>query len=526
MKRIIHIFLFAVVVIVTASGCKKSFDELSQNPNKPTSVPASLLFNGVLNNVSDIPDGSYEKWCQYFLENYDYYGNNRYEFGAGPDNYSVLNNVEKMEEEAVNGGADAQLNPYKALGRFFRAYFFVRMSLAMGDVPMSEALQGTGNLTPVYDAQKKVFQQSLLWLDSANTELASLIADNDLILKGDIFFDNNLRNWQKVVNTFHLRVLMHLSKKVDDADLNIKADFAKIVGDPVKYPVMESNDDNLQYVYVYPTNNYPNNPSSFGFNSLRKNSSATYVGLLTSLKDPRVYVTTEPATRLLANGANATSFTSFIGADPGEDLGTMYNKTNAGEYSLLNRKHFYDTYTGEPSIQIGYPELCFTIAEGINRGWVSSGALGNAEAYYTEGIKASRNSYGIPETGTMTAYFLHPGASLGTYDTYTVTTDYSTYYNQSTVKYAGNNADGLIQILQQKYLALFRHSGLESYYTYRRTGVPAFTTGPGTGNSQRIALRFQYFGSEKSANTDNYEAALKSQYGGNDDINAQMWLIK
>ena len=94
------------------------------------------------------------------------------------------------------------------------------------------------------------------------------------------------------------------------------------------------------------------------------------------------------------------------------------------------------------------------------------------------------------------------------------------------VKYAGDNATGLTQILQQKYLAMFRHSGLEAYFQYRRTGVPTFTTGTGTGNSGRIPLRFQYPANEKAANTTNYTAALQSQYGGNDDINAAMWLLK
>jgi len=73
---------------------------------------------------------------------------------------------------------------------------------------------------------------------------------------------------------------------------------------------------------------------------------------------------------------------------------------------------------------------------------------------------------------------------------------------------------------------LFRHSGLQSYFTWRRTGVPAFTTGPGTDNGQRIALRFQYPQPERTANVANYDVALASQYGGNDDINGVMWLLK
>jgi hypothetical protein len=112
------------------------------------------------------------------------------------------------------------------------------------------------------------------------------------------------------------------------------------------------------------------------------------------------------------------------------------------------------------------------------------------------------------------------------YDNRTISFDYNAYYAQGSVKYAGNNATGLTQILNQKYVGLFRQSGLESYYTYRRTGVPAFTTGTGTGNSSRIALRFKYPSSEQTANTTNYKAALTSQFAGNDDINGQMWIIK
>jgi hypothetical protein len=290
---------------------------------------------------------------------------------------------------------------------------------------------------------------------------------------------------------------------------------------------MESMDDNLEYKYTHPTNDYPMSPDNFGFDALRYNTSSTYIGLLTRLKDPRVFVTAEPAGALVTGGKASTSFDAFAGADPGEDLGTMYIKANGGQYSLINRKHYYETYTAEPSIQIGYPEMLFNIAEAINRGWLTSGPLGSAEAYYRAGIKASMSFYGIPETGTMNVYFLKSGSpgSTAVYNTFTINFDFNTYY-VGAAKYSDDPNTSLTQILEQRYLALFRHSGLESYFTYRRTGVPVFTTGPGTGNSGRIPLRFQYPGIEKSANADNYKKALQSQYGGNDDINAKMWLIK
>ena len=524
MKKLFNILLLPALII-TAVGCKKSFSELNTNENKPTSVPASLLFNGVLNAMYDAPYGSGERFSQYFLCNYDYYGNNRYDFGSGDDYYGTLRNADKMVEEAVKSG-QAAVNPYEAMAKFFKAYFFTKMSLEMGDIPMSQALQGAENLRPAYDPQKKVFQQAFLWLDSANTDLGQLVAAGDNNLQGDIYFDNDIAKWQKVVNTYRLRLLIHLSKKADDADLNVKQQFNMIVSNSAQYPIMEGMDDNMEFHFTHPTNDYPMNPDNFGFDALRYNTSATYVNLLASLKDPRVFVTAEPAQALVTGSVTPTSFEAFVGADPGEDLGIMYVKANGGQYSLINRKHYYDTYTAEPSIQIGYPEMLFNIAEAINRGWIASGPLGDAEAHYKAAILASWGFYGIPEAGALTVYFLHPGASLGTYDSYNTTVDFATYYAQTAVKYVGNTADGLTQILKQRYLALFRHSGLESYFTNRRTGVPVFTTGPGTGNSERIPVRFQYPGQERTANADNYKSALQAQFAGNDDINGVMWILQ
>lgn len=509
------------MLVAVLSGCEKNYDELYQNPNKPSASTPALNLTGVLKDMLVQPAGMEERWSQYFLINYDYYGNNRYDFGAAPTSYATLTNVLKMEEEEKKLGF-ADQNPYSALGKFFRAYFFVDMSLKMGDMPMKDALKGLTDMTPAYDTQKDIFLQAFTWLEEANGDLTALIAKNDKTLAGDIYLGNNLAAWQKVVNTYRLRLLIHLSLKANDADLKVKQQFADILGNPAKYPVMKSTADDLKFTYVYPTDLYPNNPGNFGFDALRYNTSATYIKLLTDRKDPRVFVTAEPADSLVRRGEDPTAFTSFIGAEAGGDLGDMYKIANLGLYSLLNRKHYYDTYTGEPSIIIGYNEMLFNIAEGIARGW----AAGSAEDNYKAGIKTSMSFYGIPETGSMQVFFLKSGASLGNYVIDTVAVDFNTYYAQTSVKYSADQATAISQILTQKYLAMFRQGGLEAYYNYRRTGVPTFSTGPGTGNSGRIALRFKYPTVESSANSAHYTDALSRQYSGNDDINGKMWILQ
>lgn len=534
MKTIHKAYVLSLLLLgATATSCNKDFDELTINENKPNSVPAGLLLNGILNDAFEAPNGQYEAWNQYYLNNYNYYGNNRYDFGSGTTYYTTLKNVDLMAAKALTEAEPAP-KAYGALANFFRAYLYTRMSLEMGDIPQEQALQGLDNLTPAYDSQKAVFQQAFTWLESANTDLNTLISGGATSIAGDIYFNNstlypagNLKQWQKVVNTLRLRLLLELSKKTGEADLNLAGQFASIVNNPTKYPLMQSAADDMQYVYVPPANLYPNNSRNFGQDGSRKNMASTYVGLLTQLKDPRVYVTCEPARYYVDElKQSPTDFASFVGAEASLDLGTMYNNAGLQRYSFLNRWRYFSTLAGEPSIQIGYAEQCFNIAEAINRGWLA----GSAETYYENGIQTSMRFYGIPASGTLTAYFYRPGATnvegAQSYNTYTIPVSFDDYYAQPTVRYAGG-ATGLTQILQQKYLALFRHAGLQAYYNYRRTGVPAFSTGgAGTGNSGRIALRFRYPVSERSANTANYQAALDRQFGGNDDINGVMYLLK
>ncbi len=514
------------------AGCDKKFDELAANPNSPESVPASLALNGVEVSINQRPWGLEHRWNQFACCNYNYYGNQEYNWGGATLYYTTLKNVQKMEEEALKSSGK-EVNPYSALGKFFRAYLFYQMTMVVGDLPMTEALNGTGNLQPKYDEQKDIFVQVLKWLEEANTDMAALINAGDNSLLGDFYFNNDLRKWQKTVNTFRLRVLITLSKKETDPTLNIKQDFNKILGNKSAYPLMNDMADNLQFVYVNPFNKYPINPDNFGFDATRYNMSSTYLGLLSSLKDPRTFAVADPAGSKLKSGLLPSDHAAFVGASPAEDLADMSSKAGVdngagfvpGVYSFYGRKRYYSTYTAEPGILVGFPEMCLNIAEAHMRGWVT----GDAEEWYKRGIQASIGFYGIKE-GTNTFYYLKAGGKVvegGDYIAYNVNFIFNDYYNQPLVKYAGNNATGLEQILKQKYIAFFQNSGYEAYYNYRRTGFPVFEkNGPGTGNSGKIPRRFQYPGTERTTNATNLTEALQRQYGGSDDINSDMWVVK
>jgi Starch-binding associating with outer membrane len=529
MKNKILIAVMSIVLVTV--GCQKKFEDLERNPNLPQNVPASLALNGVEVSFFQRPWGIEQRWNQYYCCNYNYYGNQEYNWSGASLYYTTLKNVIQMEDEAKRAGAK-DVNPYSALGKFFRAYFFYEMTMRVGDLPMKEALQGIETLEPKYDTQKEIFIQVLSWLEAANTDLAKLIGEGDNSLSGDFYYSNDLRKWQKAVNAFRLRVLISLSKKEADADLKIKQAFASIFNTKATYPLFADMSDNLQFVYVNPFNKYPVNPDNFGFDATRYNMSSTYIGLLTNFKDPRVFTVAEPVGAKLKAGILPSNHDAFVGASPAEDLADMSTKAGVdngadfapGLYSFYGRKRYYSNYTAENTILIGYPEMCFNIAEAMNRGWIT----GDAEAWYIKGIQASIGFYGVKE-GANDFYYLKAGGKVtesGDYINYKVTFLFSEYYGSPEVKYAGG-AEGLNQILKQKYVAFFQNSGYEAYYNFRRTGVPDFAKGgPGTANSGQIPKRFQYPGSERTTNSKNLTEALQRQFGGNDDINSDMWLIK
>ncbi|HXB06954.1 MAG TPA: SusD/RagB family nutrient-binding outer membrane lipoprotein, partial [Puia sp.] len=270
--------LLAAVFSIGLTGCQKG--NLLSNPNvasTTSTVPPTLILNritselyqggGVLDGVSGAqnegPWNQIMRWNQFFISNYSYYwGANAYTWSNTATMYSVLKYVELMEQQAQSLYKGAA-NPYTALGKFYRAYLFVWYTQRVGDIPMSQAGNAVSYPTPKYDSQHDVYKNSLALLDSANTLMGALVnsttAGTVVDGNGDVFGLTYLQ-WQKVINTYKLRVLISLSKRAaDNADLNIPTQFAAIYTNPARYPVMTANADNMVYKFLASPakNNYP-----------------------------------------------------------------------------------------------------------------------------------------------------------------------------------------------------------------------------------------------------------------------------
>lgn len=79
-------------------------------------------------------------------------------------------------------------------------------------------------------------------LETANSlyKLNNVLAD----ATKDKMFAGDIAKWQKFTNTLHMRLLNRVSLRNEEFSPSVAERMAAIVGDPAKYPVMTSNDDN------------------------------------------------------------------------------------------------------------------------------------------------------------------------------------------------------------------------------------------------------------------------------------------
>ena len=489
MKQLPSYKLFIGIALLSLiSSCKK-YEDFQTNPNLPSTATPALLLTAICYSVfyyDNTPAAFAGRHLTYYER-----GNSAvdYSWTAGTndnysfDNFNVLRQVMQMDSLAVESG---QLQ-YLGLTKFFRALLFSQMTEVYGEIPYTNAMAAiSGNFRPEYDSQETIYKGLLQELEEANT----LLDDGKGKINGDIIFEGSASQWKKLVNAFKLRLLIHLSKKETNANLDIKTQFQNITSQPAKYPLFTSNDDNAELVFnsSSPDNYYPD----FGYLSLSTAVSMEkrFVAILKDRKDPRLFAIAEAV-----SGMPAGVFSSYEGVDAGL---TVSGQQTASANASRIKARYHNDRINEPWVLMGYAEQEFLIAEAIARNWITG--AGTAQQHYENGIRASMEFYGVSNA------------------------DITTYLSQPNVIYSPANALSLIAI--QKYIALFMNSGWEAFFEQRRTGIPTLSVGPGTYNNGLVPKRWLYPQSEYDYNAGNLSASLQRQFNGDDDVNNVMWLLQ
>lgn len=485
-------YLFAIGAF-TLTSCEE-FEEFNENPNEPTEVSPDVLFTSALrasmntlvtesfllgNNVAQLTT----KTLRTEVDTYNWNAFPTVWEGL----YESLTDVDAVERVAIEQG-NSQL---QGAAITWKALIFATLTDAYGDIPYSEAIGGAeNNFTPVYDAQESIYADLLEQLADADGLLAGAGS-----ISGDIIFNNDATKWRKFANSLRLRLLMHASDKIGNAD----SQFSAIVS---AGNIMTSNEDNATLTFLdgFP-NQYPLVPLKIGdFDAVAFSQSA--LNVMGPLKDPRLMRYARPNNddytdpnqiSGAANGAN-----SSVCSKSGSRLGVQYfNNPNITQASTLGLP------TAE-GVAMTYAEVEFLLAEAAAKGWINN----DIETHYRNGIAASMEYHRVD---------LDPFGWA----------DFDDFYSNSGVAYKE-----VTDIWEQKWLALFFH-GLEPYFEVRRwyfesgmsfDGIPFLEPACQNLNNDNLPLRFLYPGEEQSLNSINYGAAI-NKLGGNDQ-NARMWLIQ
>lgn len=506
MKKIKSIVYFILCAMI--SSCS-NFDHLNTNPNTVETATSSLLATSVILDIVS-PDGYAANfiqdaclakqmiWLEY-LHDYNYNVLGRASFSG----YTMLINADKMKELAKEEYKDA----YEALALFAKSYKLFYLSMQVGDIPLSDALQGESNNTkPRYDSQEEVMKTILDDLETASHLFS--IANS---FEGDPVFQGDVSKWEKVTNAFRLKVLMYLSKKENDPELNCKERFARIFNNE---PLMESNKDNLQLVFSDKSGQlYPYNKAT-SKHHVYVTISSIVIDTLKVYNDYRLFYFAQPAKTMTEKGLQPDNADAYIGLDPVADFSDIKSDYAKGAYSAINLR-YTDIPAGEPYTRVGYAEQCFILAEAILRGWIN----GNATEYYNAGIKASM-TFIAENTPDDEKY--HYGKII--------TEDYiGTYLNSEPVMLQGDTEHKIKQIIVQKYLTYYMQYPFDAYYEYRRTGYPVLPINPLTNRNaekDKIPVRWMYPTKEFDYNKENVDNAVASQYEGIDNNNKIMWILK
>ncbi|MBL7903564.1 MAG: SusD/RagB family nutrient-binding outer membrane lipoprotein [Bacteroidales bacterium] len=506
MRRVLIYSLITLAVLFTGS-CSK-FEDLNTDPDNTSKVTPQLLATNLILQTAKYPSVGKDFLYKDMFAKYISYmeGSTGYQYNKIDRTYFSplvkLTNVEEMIQAAKGSVTE---DSYVALGHFLRAYTFFNLTLSVGDIPYSEALQGESGLyNPKYDTQKDVFLGILSELETAS-EMFGSARDFD----GDPIYKGKVAKWQKATNVLELKVLSHLLKKTDDPDLRVAERFNSIVN---SNKLFQSSNDNFQLVYSnVQVEYYPFFNSNFRKYPIM---STTIVDKMKELGDYRLFYFADPANAQLGAGYVASDWEAYVGVDPSDNYNDISSDYTAKKISGINSR-YYMLEQGEPTFLLSYAEQCFIIAEGILRGWTN----GDAKTFYDQGVQAALQ---------FTAYYTPDNSSY--HHGRKITTDViNTYLSADGVAFSGTLEEKLQKIFQQRYFMGFMQDGWNTYYEYRRTGYPAMPINESTNQNSdktKMPVRWMYPEKELSYNRANVEEAINRQFNGNDDVNELMWILK
>src|SRR5947209_2638853 len=296
MKRMktknIKTIILSFLLLTAIGSCKKTLD-INQNPNAPALSQATpqLVFPAAVMSVAGREGGDLAIlgaiWGQYaaqsvvanqyrYIEAY----NVRSTDIQGP--YSGLfTGGLKNFQYVIDASRSSQNWNFFVMGWVMKAYTAGLLVDLYDRIPYFEALQGTGNLNPHFDAGDSVYQDLFRGLDSAVS--ANLSAStNTAPGTADLVFGGDMNKWIQFANTLELKLYLRMVySRPQQAQAGVQKIYAR-------NPTFLTTDAAVTGFTNAPNRDnplYEQDIRSLGINNLR--ASRTFASFLAANNDPR-----------------------------------------------------------------------------------------------------------------------------------------------------------------------------------------------------------------------------------------------
>jgi hypothetical protein len=392
---------------------------------------------------------------------------------------------------------EKELYTHVGIAKVLEAYVMMTMVDYFGDVPYSEALDGTNNVNPAVDSGAEIYAALEALLDEAIADFEK----EELRRPDDLFYGGNESRWIALANTLKLKMYVQ-SRLVD----NSVASKINAIIDSGDYITRASGDFEFQYstLDANPDSRHPifgrNFDVAADVSDYMSNSFMYYLVYEKGMTDPRTRYYFYRQSLVMTKDVNEKECIAqaapshynldlypfcfsarfngtpdptagYWGRDHGNNNGIPPDggkRTTWGVYPVGGQ---FDDSSGEaiPGRDIGLQGagispimlssyVDFMLAESA----LTLGTSGDAKTYLENGIRESINKV------------VSFGASVANEALEPTSDDIDAYVDSVLAMYdAAASDDERLEIIVKEYFIALFGNGVEAYNTYRRTGKPA-----------------------------------------------------
>jgi len=494
-------YSIAALLIFSVLSCETVETQLTDDPSNLGGDEASIEF---LLNSTQLELADFFETTQFagaevtrmenmgvspvYLNNYSFTSFD----GVWLDAYSdFLNDAQLLKQQASDlETEEANGNNILAVAQIMESYVITTLVDYFGDVPYSEALQGSDNFNPKRDAGEDIYAAARALLEDA---VVLINSEGSVPLPTDLYYGGDMSSWEALANSLLLRLTMQSRLQ----NSNATAQFNELLN----RQLISNNNDDFQFDYSTTREPVDSRHPNFGF---QYDATAVFYQsmpfMLRMEDDPRFnYYFYEQNGEIFGRNhgdsgppvASELNQITVYGLYP---VGGMYNDGSTGPTGPLDGA----AGAGASVIMTNFSTQ-FYLAEGY---LMLNGNQGAARTALENGIEASMSKVVNFRSSAIPPDADEPSQA-----------DIDAYIDGALARYdgAGTVQQKLDVIMTEFYKSLWGN-GIDTYNNYRRTSYPSDVQ-PSINGNPGVFTNTMWYPAIYVNNNNNPDAQQKNTVG-------------